>query len=274
MTDFPKDLTFATLYSGSSGNGVYIEYEGQAILIDAGKNAKHAEMALAEIGGNPKRIKAAFITHEHSDHISALDVLARRYGFDVHAPCGCACACLPACTCYHKEGILLQVGPFLVESFYVPHDSGCCVGYTVTVGGVKLGIATDMGFLAKGVVEKLYGCKAALVECNYDEEMLKNGPYPPQLKARVAGKGGHLSNAEGALLCAVLAYTGAERLLLGHLSLENNQPQKALDAVFAEFEKRGVEAEVQVAKRDEPTVLIGKEACLPCPAASKGEMGC
>ena len=90
MTDFPAGLTFASLYSGSSGNGIYVEYEGQAILIDAGKNAKHAEKALAEIGGDPKRIKAAFITHEHSDHVSALDVLSRRYGFEVHAPCGCA----------------------------------------------------------------------------------------------------------------------------------------------------------------------------------------
>lgn len=259
-------LTFATLYSGSSGNCVYIEFNGEAILIDAGKNAKCAEKALERIGGSMTRVRAAFVTHEHSDHVSALDVLSRRYGFPVHANESSACAALPLHTVYHRGLIDETVGPFTVHSFYTPHDSGCSMGYTVLVDGRKLGVATDMGMLAKSVVEELCGCEAALIECNYDKDMLQSGPYPPHLKARVGGKFGHLSNEDGALLAAVLAKTGASHILLGHLSLENNLPERALAAVEAEFEKRGVTAKVLVAKREEPTLLLGcanrKE--LPC----------
>ncbi|MBQ8911338.1 MAG: MBL fold metallo-hydrolase [Clostridia bacterium] len=262
MTDLSpaSKLTFATLYSGSSGNCVYIEFDGEAILIDAGKNAKCAETALEKIGGSMTRVRAAFVTHEHSDHVSALDVLSRRYGFPVHAHEGAASRALPLHTVYHQAPIDETVGPFTVRSFYTPHDSGCSMGYTVLVDGRKLGVATDMGMLAKSVVEELCGCEAALIECNYDKEMLQNGPYPPNLKARVGGKFGHLSNEDGALLAAVLARTGATHILLGHLSLENNLPEKALAAVNAEFEKRGVSARVLVAKRDEPTLLLGAPA--------------
>lgn len=262
MTDrfTEKEPIFATLYSGSSGNCVYISYGEDAILVDAGKNAKCAEKALEQIGGSMKKVRAAFVTHEHGDHVSALDVLARRYGFPVHAHAGCACDALPEQTVYHKGLIEETVGPFTVHSFYTPHDSGCSMGYVIDVGGKRLGVATDMGMLAKSVVEELCGCDAALIECNYDGEMLRNGPYPPHLKARVGGKFGHLSNEDGALLAAVLAKTGATHILLGHLSLENNLPEKALSAVHAEFEKRGVRAEVLVAKREEPTLLLGDPA--------------
>ena len=274
MTDFqevfgsslPNTLTFATLYSGSSGNAVYISYGEDALLIDAGKNAKCLKNAVNSIGGSLHHVRAVFVTHEHSDHISALPVLCRHYDIPVHAPAGCACEALPHTTVYHEEGIDLQIGPFHVHSFYTPHDSACSVGYIVKVGEHRLGIATDMGMLAKSVVSELSGCTAALIECNYDEEMLKNGPYPPYLKARVGGTRGHLSNPDGALLAAVLAYTGATHILLGHLSKENNLPKKALEAVLAEFKKRGVQAQVQVAQRDEPTVLLGAYARkeLPC----------
>ena len=259
MTDRPLQTKpiFATLYSGSSGNCVYLSYGEDAILIDAGKNAKCAEKAAEKIGGSMKKVRAAFVTHEHGDHVSALDVLSRRYGFPVHAHCLSACAALPENTVYHKGLIEETVGPFTVRSFYTPHDSASGMGYVVQVGDKKFGIATDMGMLAKSVVEQLCGCDAALVECNYDEEMLRNGPYPPHLKARVGGKYGHLSNEDGALLAAALAKTGATHILLGHLSLENNLPEKALAAVYAEFEKRGVSASVLVAQRDEPTVLVG-----------------
>lgn len=266
MTDFrlQSEPIFATLYSGSSGNCVYIAKGDDAILIDAGKNAKCAERTLDALGGRMEQVRAAFVTHEHSDHIAALDVLSRRYGFPVHAHIDSTCSALPANTVYHKGLIEETVGPFTVRSFYTPHDSGCSMGYTVEVDGKKFGIATDMGMLAKSVVETLCGCNAALIECNYDKEMLRCGPYPPHLKARVEGKFGHLSNEDGALLAAVLARTGASHILLGHLSKENNLPEKALEAVYAEFEKRGVSAQVLVAKREEPTLLWGKPERKEC----------
>ena len=98
-----------------------------------------------------------------------------------------------------------------------------------------------------------------MIECNYDTGMLDSGVYPPSLKTRIKGKGGHLSNEDGALLAAVLAYTGTSHILLGHLSRENNTPEKALSAVQKEFAHRGVQAELRVAFREEPTVLWEEE---------------
>lgn len=254
-------LLFATLFSGSSGNAVYISCGDEAILIDAGKNCRALERAAAVLGENLQKVRAVFVTHEHSDHISALPVFCRRYGVPVYVPLACAEAVgeLPP-TAVPYEGLCDQtVGNFHVTGFRTPHDSAGSMGYLVEAGGRKFGVATDMGMLAKSVVAALTGCNAALIECNYDTGMLDSGVYPPSLKTRIKGKGGHLSNEDGALLAAVLAYTGTSHILLGHLSRENNTPEKALSAVQKEFAHRGVQAELRVAFREEPTVLWEEE---------------
>ena len=179
----------------------------------------------------------------------------------VYVPLACAEAVgeLPP-TAVPYEGLCDQtVGNFHVTGFRTPHDSAGSMGYLVEAGGRKFGVATDMGMLAKSVVAALTGCDAALIECNYDTGMLDSGVYPPSLKTRIKGKGGHLSNEDGALLAAVLAYTGTSHILLGHLSRENNTPEKALSAVQKEFAHRGVQAELRVAFREEPTVLWEEE---------------
>ena len=254
-------LIFATLFSGSSGNSVYISYGEDAILIDAGKSTKCIEQALSEIGEDARKLRAVFVTHEHTDHIAALPVLAKKYGIPVYINAVCADAMreLPPHAVLFDGTLDLSVGPFAVRSFFTPHDSAKALGYTVCAAGRKFGVATDMGMLAKSVVNELTGCDAALIETNYDEQMLREGPYTPPLKARIASERGHLSNESGALLAAVLAYTGTKSLLLGHLSAENNTPEKALTAVRAEFDKRGVSALVKVAQRDCPTLLIKEE---------------
>ena len=254
-------LIFATLFSGSSGNAAYISYGGEAILVDAGKNNKCVEAALAQLNEDPSKIKAVFVTHEHTDHISALDVFSKKRPVPVHLALASA-ECmdkLPRTARLHEDLICEDVGPFRVESFYTPHDSACALGYTVSVAGRKFGVATDMGMLAKSVVAALTGCDAALIECNYDREMLRTGPYNAQLKARIAGNRGHLSNDDGAALAAVLAYGGTKKLLLGHLSAENNTPEKAYAAVTEELTRRRIDACVKVAARDCPTVLIDEE---------------
>ncbi len=254
-------LTFATLYSGSSGNAVYISFGEDALLIDAGRSAHYAEKSLEKLGGKIENVRAVFVTHEHSDHISALPVLSKKHHIPIYMPSACATALdsLPSGTLLYEKSCKTEIGPFLVESFPTPHDSMGSVGYTVSVKDRKLGIATDMGMLAKSVVATLTGCHAALIECNYDATMLETGPYPPYLKARVSGTRGHLSNADGALLAAVLAYTGTKHLLLGHLSKENNTPEKVMSAVQEEFERRQVCARVIVADRECPTVLLEEE---------------
>lgn len=254
-------LRFGTLFSGSSGNAVYLSYGDDALLFDAGRSARYIKNALLSIGEDPAKIRAVFITHEHDDHISALPVLSSKLACPVYVPLGCFDGMMnvPDSARFYEGTPSFTVGPFTVESFFTPHDSCGSVGYIVRVAGKKIGVATDMGMLAKSVAEALAGCDAALVECNYDEEMLRTGPYAPSLKRRVGGQRGHLSNADGATLCAYLAYTGARDLLLGHLSKENNTPDKALAAVRAEFEKRGVCAHLAVASREQPTMLIEEE---------------
>ena len=255
-------LLFASLFSGSSGNAVYIAADNDAILIDAGKNNKAIESSLAVLGESPDKIRAVFITHEHSDHVSALPVFCRRHPVPVHFLAPTADAMfdpLPDSAVLHESLYSASVGPFTVESFYTPHDSACAVGYSVSVAGLRLGVATDMGMLSKNVVAALSGCFAALIETNYDPHMLAVGPYYPALKARISGNRGHLSNPDGALLASVLAFSGAKHLLLGHLSAENNTPDLALAAVLDEFSRRGVSANVLVADRDRPTVLLDIE---------------
>lgn len=265
-----KKLIFATLFSGSSGNAVYISYGEDAILIDGGKNTKKITEALAQLGESAEKLRAVFVTHEHSDHIAALSVLSRKYRIPVHMNEHCYTALCnpPVSSEIHPPEYTVQVGPFTVSSFLTPHDSVCSVGYIIGVAGLTLGVATDMGMVAKSVVARLQGCQAALIECNYDEKMLWNGVYPLSLKERVAGKRGHLSNAEGAMLAAVLAYSGTERILLGHLSKENNTPEKAMEAVKGEFKKRNVTAYLAVADRDMPTVLLETEVEEPVQATA------
>ena len=250
-------LTFGTLYSGSSGNSVFIACDDDILLIDAGKSARQTCAFVEELGGKVSNIRGVFVTHEHTDHVFGIPVLSKKGDFPVYIPSRCACAldCLPVRTVAF-DCVETEIGPFRIKSFPTPHDSAMSVGYVVTVCGKKLGIATDMGILAKNVVEELVGCYAAVIECNYDPEMLRNGCYPYNLKERIGGQRGHLSNEDGALLAAILAHTGAKHLLLGHLSKENNTPEKALAAVGAEFEKRKVSANVTVASRDCPTVLF------------------
>lgn len=254
-------LLFATLFSGSSGNAVYVACGEDAILIDAGKNNKCIELALSAIGEDPHKIRAVYVTHEHHDHISALQVFTKKYEVPVHLLRASAevIDVLPHTAILHEGTFTDETGPFRVSAFYTPHDSACAVGYTVEAGGKKIGVATDMGMLTKNVVAELTSCDAALIESNYDPEMLRTGPYGPQLKARVGGKYGHLSNPDAALLAAVLAYSGTKDLLLGHLSAENNTPEKVMEAVEDEFTRRGVTANVKIAARDCPTVLLNED---------------
>ena len=189
---------FYTLFSGSSGNSVFIRHGEDAILVDAGKSAKAISEALAGLGSALSQVKAIFVTHEHSDHVAALPVIARRHGIPVHmtAETALEMKVLPDSAVLHEGLFCEQVGSITVQAFYTPHDSARSVGYIVTCGGHRFGIATDMGIIARNVVEALAGCDCAMIESNYDEEMLANGPYPPCLKARIASERGHLSNIQ------------------------------------------------------------------------------
>ena len=234
------DYRIVSLYSGSGGNSTYIRVADTAILIDAGKNAKRLCTALKNIGSDISEIRAIFITHDHADHISALEVLSKKNDIPIHITERSACvfdrcAGTPVCSRLVRHTPLFseQVGDITVTSFITPHDSMMSVGYRIEFfdGDEKraVGVATDIGYVTEDIKAGLLGCEAVVIESNHDEEMLKNGTYPDMLKRRILSRRGHLSNKDSAALSAYLASEGTRAFLLAHLSEENNEPSLAFE---------------------------------------------
>ena len=256
-------LRIFSLYSGSSGNAFLIANGEDCILIDGGKNCKRLSAEICACGYLPEQIRAVFVTHEHSDHISALPVFAKRYRIFVHAVGKTADALAaagvdPALMISHPAPFCESVGCFSVSAFPTPHDSRASVGYHVEVqtdeGVCKIGYATDMGMLTPAVEENLLGCDYVILESNHDIERLETGPYPYYLKKRIRGERGHLSNADCAAFAEKLADCGAKRIMLAHLSRENNTPALAYETTAARL--RGKEVVLRVAAPEEITELV------------------
>ena len=239
------------LYSGSDGNAAVLYNESAAVLIDAGRSAKALCAALADAGISPAQLSAVFLTHEHRDHTAALDVFIKHHPIPVHVTTAAAQKiatrageALRAALVPHPPIFCETVGPFTFSSFPTPHDSPQSVGYRITVrDGEKMhtvGYATDLGYVSSAVENALLGCEAVVLECNHDEEMLMTGPYPFDLKRRIASRHGHLSNPDCAAFSARLAAAGMKRLLLAHLSEVNNLPELALGEVNAALGGCGV----------------------------------
>ncbi len=231
-----------SLYSGSKGNAFLISTPNGAILIDAGKSAKRLCLALAEANVSPDDVRAIFVTHEHNDHISALPVLLKHHPIPVHLPLACAyrLECDPAAApCLHTHPPFHQetVIGMTVTSFPTPHDSHGSVGYRIEIptdeGMLRIGYATDIGYVTREIEEGLAGCDAVILESNHDPEMLADGPYPYDLKVRIASRRGHLSNPDCAEFASRLCQNGTKHLILAHLSEENNTPDLAFDECFS-----------------------------------------
>ena len=256
-----KEYRIVSLYSGSGGNSTFIRVGDDAILIDAGKSARALCRALTDIGEDIDNINAVFITHEHTDHISALEVTLKKHPMPIHMTEVSAARfdststpCCFSCIVTHPVEFCEQVGQMKISSFRTPHDSRMSVGYKIEFfDGEKdrsIGFATDIGYVSDEIRENLLGCDAVVLESNHDVEMLMTGPYPRELKMRVASKRGHLSNCECAEFAVELAESGTRSILLAHLSKENNEPCLALDEIERAVSGFGVE--VAVAHPDEP----------------------
>ena len=235
-----NNYSITALYSGSKGNSVLIESAKAKILIDAGKSAKSLCLALSSIGKSIDEIDAIFITHEHRDHISALEILLKHHKIPVHIVSASARKLLqkdiPAfdeCLCTHTPIFTVEVGDMLVKSFSTPHDSEYSVGYTIQIGEKTIGYATDIGYITDEIRSALTGCESIVLECNHDEEMLMDGPYPYDLKLRIKSNRGHLSNIACAEFASDLCFVGTKNVLLAHLSEENNEPSLAYDTVWS-----------------------------------------
>lgn len=226
-------ILIGTLCSGSKGNCTLVKSRDSAILIDAGRSTKYIKSALATVGLLPEDIDAIFLTHSHSDHVSALKVWSSHYHTPVHASssvCGDVVSKCGEVLVSHPVFFEERVGDLLIKSFPTDHDVFGSVGYRIEVGGISLGIATDLGHVTDHVKAGLRGCRAAVIESNHDVDMLLRGPYPPELKQRILSRFGHLSNESGAEFARFLADNGAEKLMLAHLSEINNTPELAKKA--------------------------------------------
>lgn len=254
------DLQFSPLFSGSSGNSVYISGGGTQLLIDAGVSCARICAELKAIGADPSEIEGILITHEHVDHIRGAGTFVRKYGAAMYAT---------EATWQAMDGKLGEIpadcrrvidaeqdfflGGLNVQPFATPHDAADSVGYVIsTAAGARFGLATDIGCVRAGWLEAVRGCAAVLLESNYDPGMLQAGRYPYELKRRIMSRKGHLSNDDAAEAALALVAGGARQLVLGHLSKENNFPELALRCCLAALERDGAQdAQVCVAGRDE-----------------------
>ncbi len=252
--------------SGSSGNCALLSSVETHILLDAGISMRRTEAALSQVGRKISEIAGVLITHEHSDHIAGLKMLLKYHRVPVYAPRTVANrlrGMLP-----ELEGSLhvipvgeaFRLGGVSVMAFHTMHDTDESVGYRVTGTGV-FALATDMGCVTEEVFSGLRGADTVLIESNHDEQMLSYGPYPVQLKRRILSDHGHLSNESCAKLARSLAENGTTRIVLGHLSRENNKPELAYETTRAALEGTGVWLTVAPASGCLTVPVERREAC-------------
>jgi phosphoribosyl 1,2-cyclic phosphodiesterase len=244
------------LASGSSGNAALLATESTRILVDAGLSMRELGKRMLAVGENLEDIDAILLTHEHSDHISGVPVLARR--LKKPKPFFMTRLTGPAIDWEHSVPILepfqagasFRIGDIEIQSFSVPHDAIDPVGFCLQAQGVRIGIATDLGYIPQSVKHHLNRCDLLLIEANHDLEMLKVGPYPWSVKQRVMSRVGHLSNTVTCDFLADELDSRAQHVILGHVSEANNHPEIVRALAAEALERRGFFA---------PTVSVAEQ---------------
>jgi phosphoribosyl 1,2-cyclic phosphodiesterase len=268
-------LFIASLNSGSNGNCYYVGNETDAVLIDAGISCRETEKRMKRLGLSMEKVKAIFISHEHGDHISGVAVLAKKYALPVY---------ITAQTFRHGRILMKQqetlsftahhpvsIGALNITAFPKFHDASDPHSFLVSCGSVNVGVFTDLGVCCDQLVAHFKQCHAAILEANYDVEMLANGAYPYHLKKRISGGEGHLSNAEALQLFVEHRPAYMSHLLLAHLSKNNNDPRLVEDL----FNRHAGNTKIVIAGRYQETEVYhitsnGSPAdFIPCMAVAK-----
>jgi phosphoribosyl 1,2-cyclic phosphodiesterase len=229
-------MKFASLGSGSEGNALLVSSGQTHVLLDCGFSLKETVARLARLDVTPFQLNGIVVTHEHGDHIGGVARLARQYRIPVWLTRGTHRAQPKA---FEKVEELheidvhqcFNIGDLAIQPYPVPHDAAEPVQYLLSGGAKRLGVLTDAGCSTPYIEQMLSGCDALVLECNHDSDMLMNGSYPYSLKQRVAGRFGHLSNAEAAALLARLDTTRLQHLIAAHLSAHNNTQALAVSAL-------------------------------------------
>ncbi len=250
-------MDFYTLASGSSGNATLASDGATHILIDAGISARRIERSLASIGLSADALDAIFITHSHTDHVSGLRTLLKRRTIPLYAGAGTcreiafAVPELSGALEDIQDGETLHFGACAVRAFETSHDTMEPMGYRVDAADGSLGVLTDTGVVTQAAHDALLGVDALILEANHDVEMLRYGPYPYQLKERILGARGHLSNDDAARFAVEMARAGTTTFVLAHLSAENNTPVQAEYTVARALSSQGFSVRLRVAPRGE-----------------------
>lgn len=263
-------MRFVSIASGSSGNCIYTGTDRTHILVDAGISAKRIEKGLFEVGLKPSELNAICITHEHSDHIKGLGVLARKYEIPIYATEGTVREIRKTKSLGEYPAELLHpvlpdvkftVGDVDVVPFHIDHDAADPVAYRLKSGSKSVAVATDLGHFNQYTIDHLLDLDAVLLESNHDLRMLETGPYPYYLKRRIMGDFGHLSNENAGRLLNCILNDKLKHILLGHLSKENNLPELAYETVRLEVDMgdcpyRASDFHMAVARRDEMSEIL------------------
>lgn len=229
-------IKYCSIGSGSSGNCHLIEYKDTGILVDAGLSGKRITTGLEDINVDINKLKGIFITHEHSDHIKGAGIISRKYDLPIFANQKTWLSMKDKLGEISKKNVMVfendraySLGDLIMRPFSIPHDSSDAVGYNFYAENEKISIATDIGEITDNIRKNLYKSKLVVLESNYDPNMLMMGSYPYSLKRRVMSDMGHLSNDDAAKFCVDLINNGTERILLAHLSKDNNFPELAYE---------------------------------------------
>lgn len=257
---------FCSLYSGSTGNSLFIETNNTRILVDTGESCKKIVEALSNIDISINSINAILVTHEHIDHVKGLGTISKKFNIPVYANRETWDA-MPLqkdkidskniCTFNLKEPF--EIGDLKINPFSIPHDAANPCGFNIYHNNNKISIATDLGHMNPEILNNLENSSFILLESNYDPNILKCSPYPYHLKQRISGPNGHLSNDVAGKTVSYLINTGLKQVMLGHLSKENNFPELAYKTVAENLLENNYDESsirLSVAKRYTQTPLI------------------
>jgi len=262
-------LYFTSLNSGSNGNCYYVGNHREAVLVDVGLSCRETEKRMQRLGLSMQKVKAIFISHEHSDHIRGLPVIAKKYKLPVYI----TTATMQYGRLFLEDELAIpfigyqpvQIGDISVTAFPKFHDAAEPHSFVISCNGVKVGVFTDIGAPCQHLITHFKQCHAAFLEANYDEQMLQQGSYPYHLKRRISGGRGHLSNHQALELFKTHKPLFMSHLLLSHLSKDNNCATLAREM----FLPHACGTEIIVATRYEETPVYAVQSSITAPVDFK-----